>query len=135
MTGSVLRAEELDRPLAYLVREKVHELREDTQPTGPIYVLSDFRYLHERHLENFPTISIGGPGVNAVTHKWLEELPFILEVDDDWYVQMAARDTSIPRASVWGMDHAATQTAVRTFVENHLVEFLGLPVAKRAEQG
>lgn len=135
VTGSSLRAEEKDRPLAYCMQERVKEQLQTLGTTVPVYVLSDFRYLHELHLQEFPTISIGGPGVNALAHKWLEEVPIILEVEDEFFLQMGLSHLGAQQASVWGMDHVTTEAAVATFLDQYLPEFLGIAAehsAKRA---
>ncbi|MFO0944950.1 MAG: hypothetical protein U1D30_03230 [Planctomycetota bacterium] len=62
VTGSSLRAEEKDRPLAYFIREKILELGESSDLPPPVYVISDYRYLHEPPLAEVPTISPVGRG-------------------------------------------------------------------------
>lgn len=137
VTGSELRAEEMDRPLAYFIREQVLE-RYDAFAPPPVIVVSDFRYLHDPDLMKLPTISVGGPGVNALTYDWLDELPIVLAVDDEFYIQVNVDPDSVAHASVWGMDHDTTRTAVTTFIENYLGEFLSAAAARlqkiRAEQ-
>lgn len=120
VTGSSLRAEEKDRPLAYYIREKILELGDAGDAIPPVHVISDFRYLHEPPMGEVPTVSIGGPGVNALTHKWLEELPVAMAVDDDFYIQISEEEGSAPKAAVWGMNHESTQIAVTTFIEHYL---------------
>src|SRR4051812_50050945 len=63
VTGSTLRAEELDRPLAYYLMQRIDRaLNESIPPLGPfrIRVVADFRWIHEKKLQALPTISIGG---------------------------------------------------------------------------
>jgi hypothetical protein len=74
-------------------------------------------------LRAFPTISVGGPGVNALAHRWLEEIPVALAVDDRYYLQTDP-DADTPCASVWGMDNATTQIAVSVFLDRFLPQFL-----------
>lgn len=120
VTGSTLRAEEADRPLGYCLRE--HAIASMGPATAAVLVISDFRFLHDKALSNSPVISVGGPGVNALAHKWLEILPFVLIVEDEFFVQL---DEKWPaRASIWGMDHRTTRLAVSTFAERHLAGFL-----------
>jgi hypothetical protein len=127
VTGSTLRAEEMDRPLAYYIRQFIldHHCR-STPPT--VYVISDFRYLDASRLAELPTISVGGPGVNALAHKWLETLPAVLTVDCEFYIQLADDEGDPPRASIWGMDHESTRLAVASFLENYLDRFIDLSV-------
>ena len=126
VAGSTLRAEELDRPLAYYLKQRI-ELApiEGDPPLGPfrVRVVADFRWIHEKKLQTLPTISIGGPGVNALARDWLEVVPVSLAVDEQYYIQMDP-DLEEPRASIWGMDNASTQIAVSVFLERFLPRFL-----------
>ena len=122
VTGSTLRAEEVDRPLGYYLKQQV-ELADANLGPFDARVIADFRWLHEEALQTLPTISLGGPGVNALAHKWLEEVPVSLAVDDQYYIQMDP-DLDEPHVSVWGMDNASTQVAVSAFVQRYLAGFL-----------
>jgi hypothetical protein len=126
VTGSDLRAEEMDRPLAYYLKQKLEEQlasipAEDRAEVDGLLVVADFRWLHEDALQRYPTISVGGPGVNALARQWLEEIPITLAVNEQIYVQI---DTDAGRASVWGMDNAETQAAVGVFLERYGRRFL-----------
>ncbi len=127
VTGSTLRAEEVDRPLAYYLKQQIEaRLEADGTPPDdlpPVRVIADFRWLHEEPLQRLPTICLGGPGVNALAQKWLEELPVSLAVDDQYYIQMD-HDLEEPRASIWGMDNPTTQIAASAFVLKFLPKFL-----------
>jgi len=126
VTGSTLRAEEVDRPLAYYLKQQVERAQEEDEPEyGPftVRVVADFRWLHEESLQALPTISLGGPGVNALAHRWLEELPVSLAVEEQYYIQMDP-ELEEPRVSVWGMDNATTQVAVSAFLKRFLPPFL-----------
>jgi hypothetical protein len=125
--GSTLRAEEVDRPLAYYLKQKIEEqlaaAGDPSEMPVEVRVVADFRWIHDEPLQALPTISVGGPGVNALAHRWLEEIPVTLAVDEQYYVQMDP-DLDEPRVSVWGMDNAATQIAVSVFVDRFLPRFL-----------
>jgi hypothetical protein len=126
VTGSSLRAEEVDRPLGYYLKQRAEALLAGQElPAGPIEVrvVADFRWIYDEPLQTLPTISVGGPGVNALAQRWLEEIPVALAVDNRYYVQLDP-DFDEPRASVWGMDNATTQIAVSVFVERYLPKFL-----------
>ena len=126
VTGSTLRAEEVDRPLAYYLKQRVEQYQaEHEPPSGPmdVRVIADFRWIHQERLHAIPTISVGGPGVNALAHRWLEEVPVSLAVDEQYYLQMDP-DLDEPRVSVWGMDNATTQLAVSVFLDRYLPRFL-----------
>lgn len=126
ITGSSIRAEELDRPLAYYLKQKVEKALVDADHSGKtprVVVMSDLRWLHDEPLQVLPTISIGGPGVNALSRRWLEEVPLSLAVDERYYIQMDP-DLDDPRVSIWGMDNATTQIAASVFVDRFLPGFL-----------
>lgn len=135
VTGSTLRAEDVDRPLAYYLKQQIDQGAppgatqpdddEEAPPRRPfrVRVVADFRWIHDEPLQALPTISIGGPGVNALAHRWLEEVPVSLAVDEQYYIQMDP-DLDEPRASIWGMDNATTQIAVSVFIERFLPRFL-----------
>jgi len=125
VTGSTLRAEELDRPLAYYLKQEVERLIALRTDDAPIHVLvvADFRWMSDEPLQEIPTISVGGPGVNALAHRWFEDMPFSLAVDELYYIQMDPELVE-PRASIWGMDNPTTQIAVALFVERFLSRFL-----------
>src|SRR4051812_30607884 len=128
VTGSTLRAEELDRPLAYYLKQRIERAlpgSNSNPPLGPfrVRVVADFRWIHEKKLQALPTISVGGPGVNALARDWLEEVPVSLAVDEQYYIQMDP-DLEEDRASVWGMDNRTTQIAVSVFLERFLPRFL-----------
>ncbi len=125
VTGSTLRAEEVDRPLAYYLKQCIEQYQESHEPSGgalTVRVIADFRWIHDEPLQSLPTISVGGPGVNALAHRWLEDVPVTLAVDDRYYLQMDP-DLDEPRVSIWGMDNATTQLAVAVFLERFFPRF------------
>ena len=123
VTGSTLRAEELDRPLAYYLQQQVDRASNRLDLPFRSRVVADFRWLNEEDLQAAPTISIGGPGVNELARIWFQEVPFSLAVDEQYCIQMDP-DLAEPRASIWGMDNASTQIAVSVFIERFLPRFL-----------
>ena len=126
VTGSTLRAEEVDRPLAYYLKQRIERFlneREGALGSFQVQVIADFRWIHDEPLHALPTISVGGPGVNALAHRWLEEVLVSLAVDDRYYIQMDP-DLDEPRTSIWGMDNATTQIAVSLFIDQFLPRFL-----------
>src|SRR3954451_15668387 len=132
VTGSTLRAEELDRPLGYYLKQRIEAALAAGQE-GPdrgqdlsdyqVRVVADFRWIHDEFLQNLPTISLGGPGVNALAHRWLEEVPISLAYNERYFIQMDP-DLPEPRASIWGMDNPTTQIAVSVFLDRFLSPFL-----------
>ena len=123
VTGSTLRAEELDRPLGYYLQQQVEQLAHRLDLAIKPLVVADIRWLNDDNFQILPTISVGGPGVNHLAHSWFEEIPFSLAVDEQYCIQMDP-DLAEPRASIWGMDNASTQIAVSVFVNRFLPRFL-----------
>src|SRR5579875_3153792 len=125
VAGSTLRAEEVDRPLAYYLKQQLEaqlarrlaDGRDETP--ARVLVVADFRFLNDKPLQSLATVSVGGPGVNALAHAWFEDLPFSFAIDEQFCIQMDP-DLAEPRASLWGMDNASTQVAVSVFVDRYL---------------
>jgi hypothetical protein len=121
VTGSTLRAEQMDRPLAYYLQSQIDELSAGhNQRLG--LVLSDRYYLSRPDLRSLPLISVGGPGVNRLAQKLLKKLCPVLAVEDRFFIQMNTKRGDY-RASIWGMDNPQTQIAVVTFAERYLPRF------------
>ncbi|HLN32704.1 MAG TPA: hypothetical protein VK395_33555 [Gemmataceae bacterium] len=121
VTGSSLRAEQMDRPLAYYLQSQIDNLgtgRDDRMGL----VLSDRYYLCHPDLHQLPLISVGGPGVNKLAQKLLKKLSAVLAVEDKFFIQMDSDGEDL-RASIWGMDNPQTQIAVVTFAERYLPRF------------
>jgi hypothetical protein len=130
VTGSTLRAEEMDRPLGYYLKQRIEQSLRAATTTGRqglddyiVRVVADFRWIHDEPLQSLPTISLGGPGVNALAHRWLEDVPVSLAFSERYFIQMDP-DLSEPRASIWGMDNSTTQIAVSVFIDRFLPRFL-----------
>src|SRR5262245_31431312 len=120
----------MDPPLRYYCKQLIEQALAEAIAAGRegledyvVRVLADFRWIHDEPLQNFPTISLGGPGVNALARRWLEEVPVSLAVGERYFIQMDP-DLTDPRASVWGMDNATTQIAVSVFIDRFLPPFL-----------
>ena len=130
VTGSTLRAEEVDRPLGYYLKQRIEQSLSAAIAGGRhdlegyvVRVVADFRWIHDEPLQALPAISLGGPGVNALAHRWLEEVPVSLAFNERYFIQMDP-DLAEPRASVWGMDNPTTQIAVSVFLKRFLPQFL-----------
>jgi hypothetical protein len=115
VAGACLRAERLDRPLAYRIREQARRQMVGV-PTFECVVLSDVWYLNSKDLHDRPVISVGGPGVNHLSGYLYDKLPHALVVEHVLQIQM---DVTLKdrRCAVWGMDHEATVEAVDTFLQ------------------
>ena len=112
VTGSTLRAEEMDRPLGYYLKQRIEDSLSQATANGQsgledylVRIVADFRWIHDEPLQSLPTISLGGPGVNALSHRWLEEVPVSLAFSERYFIQMDP-DLAEPRVSIWGMDNS-----------------------------
>lgn len=133
VTGAHLSAEVQHRPAAYRVAEAVQRglaaraqestlTRAPDAPTRAI-VCSDLWYLNHEELRRRPTISIGGPELNAVTATMAEGLPTVFAVDRQFAVQLDP-DYFDHRVCCWGVDGAATARAADLFIQKHLDGYL-----------
>jgi hypothetical protein len=123
VTGSSPTAEERDRPLAYRLKAEI-----DRRGTGHAYrravVVADLWYLQNRIFQSNPTIAIGGPGANGVSHDFTESLPTVYSRDERVFVQ-AEFEGELKRASLWGVDASCTSAAVDVFMtEGYLDDLL-----------
>jgi hypothetical protein len=123
VTGIQLKAELGDRPLAYRVerelRDRLAALLEKPEAGEPPrlapVVVSDVYYLNNDEAQKGPTISIGGPGMNALSASLVEQLPTPVAIENTLVVQMDL-DMNDLRCAVWGMNHLDTVRAVDTFI-------------------
>lgn len=131
IVGIQLRAELGDRPLAYRIEQEVRTRLEAAlgKPTegepprlAPV-VLSDVYYLNSDELQARPAISVGGPGMNALSAMLVDKLPTAVAVENTLVIQMDL-DMNDKRCAVWGMDHLETVRAVDLFVSKYLDAFV-----------
>lgn len=135
VTGAHLRSESGDRPIAYRLREAMLDWRDRNNPGEPnfdVLVCSDVWYLNNEELQQLPVVSVGGPGVNALTASLGDKVPAAFVIENDLIVQVDLDFTDL-RAVLWGMDHAATIRAADSFVEKYLESWL-TEVAERIER-
>jgi hypothetical protein len=123
VTGASLTAEERDRPLAYRLKSEI-----DRRGAGHAYrravVVADLWYLENRIFHLNPTIAIGGPGANGVSHELADTLPTVYSREERVFVQ-ADFDGELKRASLWGVDAESTSAAVDVFMtEGYLDDLL-----------
>ncbi|HYE62569.1 MAG TPA: hypothetical protein VD997_11295 [Phycisphaerales bacterium] len=123
VTGAHLSAELYDRPIAYRLRERVlHAIQESDGPEQ-VLVCSDLWYLNRDPLRELPTVSIGGPAVNALTAYLADKLPSVFAIDGQLVVQ--GDWDKAPLACCWGIDAERTAAAADLFAEKYLEAWLG----------
>lgn len=135
-TGAHLRSEVGDRPLAYALRKEILSRLDARFPDGPpvdVVVCSDVWRLNDDALKTVPTVSIGGPGVNALTAYLGDKLASVFVIDDQLIVQMDL-DFDDMLACCWGMDHDLTIQAVDAFVERYLDDYLDAVIRRVQEE-
>jgi len=127
VVGSHLRAEVADRPLAYRLRERISAwlekfARDVDPPVWPV-VCSDIWYVNQESLHGRPTISLGGPGVNALSAYFNDKLPTGVVRNDQKVIQLDPEFVDL-RVSIWGMNHDLTVDTVEHFCREYLDGYL-----------
>jgi len=124
VTGSSVRAEDADRPLAYELKDVIERRQDGDRYGRKVVVLSDLWYLNSEQLHRMPLISIGGPKVNAVSSYLLSRLPNVLLVENRLVIQMDMHLRDL-RSCVWGVNQELTANAVEIFISrDYLDRFL-----------
>jgi hypothetical protein len=131
VTGAHLHAEVGDRPVAYALQNRLTEwLRREVPGEADrpqVVVCSDLWYLNNDPLRARPTISIGGPGVNALTAFLADKLPSAFAIENVLLVQADLEFTDCI-ACCWGAEPGATAAAVHAFEERYLDAFMDAAV-------
>jgi len=91
-------------------------------PVHPV-VCSDLWYMNNDALRSRPTVSIGGPGVNALSAFLADKLPSVFTIDEELMVQMDPEGGDRV-VSCWGIDEEKTGRAIGIFVERYLDGFM-----------
>ncbi len=125
VVGANLRAEVVDRPLGYRLRQWIRGWQEVNEPAETLVpvVCTDLWYLNDRPLMGRPTISIGPPETNAVSAYFAHRLPVALVVDETLQVQLDPEYVDL-QACVWGVGPDGTESGLRVFVDRYLDRFL-----------
>lgn len=106
-------------------------LREAERQGAPIDVMlcTDVWYLNSDDLRSRPTLSVGAPGVNALSAFLIDKVPTALAIDEVLSVHMDLEDRD-PIACCWGVSAGATASAVDAFAERYLEHFVRLASAR-----
>jgi len=130
VTGSTLRAERKDRPLAYNLKSDIEDYLDRQDREHCVVVLSDLWYLNAEALHDLPMISIGGTTVNAVSAHLYRRLPNALVIDDALIIQMDPNLEDL-RVCFWGNNHQLTTEVLEIFVKKgYLERFLDAAAAR-----
>lgn len=134
VTGSRLRAEQADRPLAYQLQSTIAKrAKQEKGSNHCTLVISDLWYLNSDPLQKLPTISLGGPGVNAVSAHFYDQLDHTLVVDDYFLIQLDPNEKRL-KACIWGQTHESTVNALDVFIENGFLDRFLAGVLQRSEK-
>jgi hypothetical protein len=124
--GAHPNAELEHRPLGYrlsqVVAERAAAIFEDSNAIVPL-VCSDLWYLNDRALLERPTIAIGDPSMNAATAFFSNRVPTAFVVDGIMRLHVDPELIDL-HACLWGIDRDSTASAVETFIERYLDEFM-----------
>jgi hypothetical protein len=143
VVGIQLNAELGDRPLAYRIEQELkRRIADKLGPPPPgepprlaAVVITDVYYMNFDDAHGRPLISVGGPGVNALSAKLSDELPTPVAIEDTLVVQMDL-EMDDARCAVWGMNHLDTVQAVELFIgKGYLDIFLDGVIGKVSEGG
>ena len=128
VVGAHPKAEVGDRPTAYRLRQRMSAWLEQRFPTpesSPLQplVCTDVWYLNDQSLRDRPAVSIGGPGVNALSAYLADKLPSAFVIDDVLMVQMDVEVGEL-LACCWGMSPEDTSAAVDVFIDRYLDAYM-----------
>jgi len=70
-----------------------------------------------------PTITLGGPGVNALSAYLADKLSPALVRDEKLLIQLDPDFVDL-RVGIWGFDHALTAEALDLFINKYLDSYL-----------
>ena len=119
MVGAHLLAEVNHRAIAHDLRDVCARMLDDAGSSLTPVVCTDVWYLNDDDLRVRPTISVGAPGLNALTAFLADKLPTAYAIDDRLAIQYDP-EFADHAAAVWGVDTESTAEAVAVFVERHL---------------
>ena len=125
VVGAHLRAELSDRPLAYMLVERIEAWQRqhvEADRLAPL-VCSDLWYLNAAELLSRPTICLGRPGVNAASAFFANRLPTAFVLEETFQVQLDLEFITM-QACVGGVNGAATASGMELFEDRYLDSFL-----------
>ena len=129
VTGSHLRAEAADRPLAYHLQAKIEDWLVKHDPYLNVHidpiVCSDIWFLNNQELQRRPVICIGGPGVNALSAYFAKFIPEDEEIMNEprVLIQIDPEFTDL-HACIWGTNHELTRKGLELFTDQYLDEYM-----------
>jgi hypothetical protein len=127
VVGAHLRAEMADRPLAYklqhMIEQWLGEHADSLNVPIQVVVCTDIWYLNNASLQRRPTICIGGPGVNALSAYFAQQLPAAGTRDQQVVIQIDPEFTDL-RVCLWGSNHKLTIEGLDLFISQYFDGYL-----------
>lgn len=127
VVGAHLRAEIADRPLAYALRDHalkwLADHRDQLNINLGITVCCDIWYLNNEKLQHCPTISLGGPGVNALSAYYSQRLKQDTNEEQHVLIQIDPEFTDLS-VCIWGSNHDLTVKGMDLFINQYLDGYL-----------
>jgi hypothetical protein len=128
VVGADLRAETLDRPIVHALQRGVNTLLskeavvlERSLPAA--VVCTDVWYLNSNLLRLCPTISVGGPELNALSAYLIGRVAPVYAVEGRYAIHADPRREQLA-ACLWGVDSTNTAHAMDVFCTRHLPAFV-----------
>jgi len=128
VVGADLRAETMDRPIAAALLRGVNTvLAREAAACGrtiaAAVLCTDVWYLNSSTLRLCPTISVGGPELNALSAYLIGRTQPVLAVEGRYAVHADPRREQLA-ACLWGVDATNTAHAMDAFCTRHLEGFV-----------
>ncbi len=130
VVGAHPKAEAADRVIAGWVREKMLAWldrqfgpREKGAHPCTVMLCTDVWYLNDQDLRECPVVSIGGPGVNALSTALGGRIPSAFVIDNVLVVQLDTEFEEL-KACCWGMGTRQTAAAAQIFADKYLAPFM-----------
>jgi len=134
VVGAHLRAEQVDRPVAYTLRDRIaawleaqgEALNVDVRPL----VCCDILYINHGPLHRRPTIALGPPSCNALSAYFSQKVATAaVSADEARHIQLDEQFIVL-RVCLWGRSPAATREAVNYFTDHYLDGFMRAAVTQ-----
>ena len=130
VVGADLRAEAMDRPIAAALLRGVNTLlAKEAASLGAgktlpaAVVCTDVWYLNSNLLRLCPTISVGGPEINALSAYLIGRVPPVFAIEGRYAIHADPRREQLA-ACLWGVDATNTAHAMDAFCSKHLPAFV-----------
>lgn len=122
VVGGHVRAELGDRAAAARLAACLDAQLRSHGPRLRSCVLTDLWYLSDDRFRGQPAVSVGAPGVNALTAYLADRLPSVLSQEAVYVIQLDLEFIALD-AACWGATHQATAHACDLFQTRHAAAY------------